>query len=292
MDTVSRNLFMSGEDAKRRIQENDRRLAAKEEDFEVLDSDIVTRETPTFAEVREKQIQNSNKEIERKYTMSKEEAEIEKNNDITAELEKSIEKYLDDNPKFATRMARKFMHIIQKEDDLEINVRKPIYKRITPYLVLATMALSSIFTSKIKDQQFEKETVAFSSEVEDIFSSVDQAPIPVMDSYVDATTMAYYESTDENKSLRNDKFEDAYRRFYSELAKEEPDLYVLRESAKAVSNIAATDGINETLPFEATNFKGSIVKDGKAFIPVTDESQVKDGEELIVQNGTLYKKGR
>ncbi|MBQ3474807.1 MAG: hypothetical protein IJH20_01350 [Bacilli bacterium] len=292
MDRVDKLILAESERARKEIQENDNKRANSFDDLEVLDADLASRETPDFIEAREKQIENSSKEIDRDYAMSKEEADIDRSDEITKQLEEGIEKYLDDTPSFATKMAKKFMHLVQKEENLEIKKRKPIYKSFTPYVVLATMALSSIFTSIIKEREFERETVSFSSNVEDIFESVDKAPIPVMDAYVSATTTGYYEGSSKDKELRNEKFEEAYRRFYSELAKENPDLDVLKESARAVSNIAAHDKLEETTPFENTVFKGSIVKDGEVFVPVVDESQIKDGEELTSQNGTLYRKGR
>ena len=292
MDEVQRIINEASERARREIEENDRRRASKEEDYEVLDSDIVSREVPDFVEAREIQIDNSSKEIDRDYTMTREEAAQDKSDELTKELEKSIERYMDDTPSFASRMAKKFMNLVQKEENLEIKKRRPLYKTFTPYAVLATMALSSLFITKMNKIEFKQENVSFSNEVENIFDSVDKAPVEVMDAYVSETTSQYFRESVENKDLRNEDFESAYRKFYSELAKENPDLAILKEAAKEVSNIAANDRIKATVPFEYSNFKGSILQEGEAFIPVTDESQIKDGEWLTVHNGHLYRRGR
>lgn len=292
MDTVERILEEARENARRAIEEKDMDLAEKYDDIEVLDSDVVSKVAPDFVDARERQIENGSKEIDREYTMSKEEADKEKADEITQALEEGIEKYLDETPSFAAKMVRKFMHLVQQEEDLEITKRKPLYKKFTPYVVLATMALSSIFTSKIKEKQFEEDYVSFPSQVENIFESVDQAPIPVMEAYVYEQTKGYYKGCEEDERLKNEEFEKAYRRFYSALDKDEVDLDELINSVKAIDSISRTDNIDETIPFENSVYSNSIVQNGEVLVPVRDESEVKDGEELTVHNGSLFKRGR
>ena len=205
--------------------------------------------------------------------------------DVEEELQEKIEKYLEDNEEFTTKMVNKFKHLLKNEK----KDRRFTYKKIRPYVIATGMALSLFLGAKIGQKVIEDNHVTFDTSFDNIYGSINESPKEVLESYVEDQIDAYY-SAEPHEEYKSREFEEAYRNFESELQKVNPDLRQLREYAKIVSDLSGKDEIDATKTYKETDYTKSRVIDGNVYLPVKDEKDLTTSDELTVIEGSLFKK--
>ena len=225
-----------------------------------------------------KQIEDFNQEFDEEYMTQIDRKERE---------EKRIIDYVEDNPVFKEKIVDMFTDKKEKEE----NKRNNKFVKFVPVIVGAALVFGVVLksASDTMDRKSFKDTAPIT------YSTLDESPAIVQDSYVSSQIDAYYQSINADPSLKSDEFEDAYRD-YERLVYEGGPENEITEAAKRVSTVAETDKINEytsenpTVPFDGTVFRRSYINDGNLYTPVRPMEQLNDNDELLTYNGNLYKK--
>ena len=214
------------------------------------------------------------------------EADYMTDDQIDRDFENTAMKYAEDHPNFVSKFLKRFT----PQEDIEDKKRLNRYRLFAPIVATVTLLggikLGEVLEN-IKKISFERDSAV-------TYSSLEEAPLAVKESYVAEQVDNYYKAVEKDNSKKNEDFEEAYHKFFQDVY-EEADFEVLLEDAKRVSYITMEDSISATVPFSDSIYSKSIVQMGEngsteVYTPVFNETQYEEGDDLKPFGNNLYKK--
>lgn len=175
----------------------------------------------------------------------------------------------------------------QKSNSNTNRKRKKVKRSFVPYILATALITSGVFA--VHDAAKNNGNITFPVDNEVKYETINEAPVEIQQAYVGDQYSEYLEAVDSNPNLENSNFVNEVHEF-GKLVSEGADKSRINEVAQNISNSTSNDLIDETLPFTATSYSKSTVEEGNTYEPVGESTQFEDDEELIVKNGSLYRR--
>lgn len=175
----------------------------------------------------------------------------------------------------------------QKSNSNTNRKRKKVKRSFVPYILATALITSGVFA--VHDAAKNNGNITFPVDNEVKYETINEAPVEIQQAYVEDQYAEYLEAVDSNANLENISFDKNVPEF-RKLVSGGADKSKINEVANNINNSTLNDSIDDTLPFTSTSYSRSIVEDGSIYEPVNESTQFEDDEELIVKNGSLYRR--
>ena len=216
----------------------------------------------------------------------KEEIEEEKTRIKKEAIEKEIFKYADREPNFVKRFINRYT---KKEVKEEIRRNKTL-KKLTPAIVGVSMIGGMVIGGFAKKNEIKNDNLVISKSYEQEYNSINEAPISVVEAYVENEMDEYSKEVNNGNIKVNSDFQDTFREFQKNL--NEGNIDKAMENANTLNNMTINDMTEKTMPFEKTIYSGaSVDENGEVILPVTSLDEIDNNTDLTYDGG-LKRKGR
>lgn len=191
--------------------------------------------------------------------------------------------YLNENPQIKDEVIKKLAESRRNTS----HKRKKVQRSFVPCIIATALFTTGVFA--VRDAVKNSGNITFPVDSEVKYDTISEAPVEIQQAYVGDQYAEYLEAVDSNANLENSSFVNSIHEF-GKLVSEGADKSRIDEVATNISNSTQSDSIDDTLPFTATSYSRSIVEDGSTYEPINESTQFEDNEELVVKNGSLYRR--
>lgn len=229
-----------------------------------------------------------NEEINNKYYYTDDEKEEFAKEKRKKELEaskKELFTFLDKHPEIAEEIVERYT----KKEVKENNKRNAKLRKFAPMIIGISVIGGIITGSLAKKFEINHDNIVIPTSYEKTYSTIDEAPIELVEAYVNHEMDLYADEIEKGNIKRNEDFENVFRDFQKNVS--EGNTNRAMEDAINLNNYTINDMIDSTMPFDRTVYSGGYINEhGEVVLPVTSLDNIENSE--LLYDGGLKKKGR